>query len=81
LWDVVYQSERDLNVRLAKKLHLPEDDLKVVLSARLVFLMIGLVADLWRASAGKSSSVAIAKKVMKMFEEHKVLLPRKAPRG
>lgn len=80
LWDVVHQSERDLNARLAEKLHLSEDDLKVVLSARLVFLLIGLVADLWRESAGKSSSVAIAKKVMRMFEEHKVLLPRKAPR-
>jgi len=80
LWDVVYQSERDLNARLAEKLHLPEDDLKVVLSARLAFLVIGLVADLWRASAGKSSSVAIAKKVMRMFEEHKVLLPQIPPR-
>jgi AcrR family transcriptional regulator len=80
LWDIVYQSERDLNASLAKKLRLPQDDLKVVLSARLVFLMIGLVADRWRASAGGSSSVAIAKQVMRMFEQHKVLLPRKAPR-
>src|SRR5580700_4026255 len=26
LWDIVYQSERDLNALLAEKLHLPKDD-------------------------------------------------------
>jgi AcrR family transcriptional regulator len=76
LWDVLYESEQDLNARLAKKLHLQKDDLKVVISARLVFFIIGLVADRWRSGAGKSSSVAIAKKVMRMFEDHKVLLPQ-----
>lgn len=81
LWDIVYQSERDLSALLAEKLHLPEDDLQVVLSARLVLLTIDFtVADQWRASAGRSSSIAIAKKVLKMFAQHKVLIPREAPR-
>jgi AcrR family transcriptional regulator len=81
LWDILYQSERDLNARLAEKLHLLEDDLQVVLSARLVLFTINAtVADQWRASAGRTSSTAIAKQVMRMFEEHKVLSPREAPR-
>jgi AcrR family transcriptional regulator len=81
LWDVVYQQEQSLNSRLAEKLHLPENDLKVVLSTRLVLLtIIGTVADQWRASTAKSSSVAYAKRVIRMFEEHKVLIPSKAPR-
>ena len=81
LWDIVYQQEQSLNTRLAEKLHLPENDLKVVLSTRLVLLtIIGTVADQWRASTAKSSSVAYAKRAIRMFEEHKVLFPRKAPR-
>ena len=81
MWDVVYQSERDLKARLAEKLHLPEDDLRVVLSVRLVLLtIIATVADQSRASDGRSPSIEYAKRAMKMFEEHKVLIPRKAPR-
>jgi AcrR family transcriptional regulator len=81
VWDLLAQSERDLNARLAEKLHLSEDDLQVVLSVRLLFLTITFtVADLWRASAGRSSAVAIAEQVLRMFAEHKVLIPRKAPR-
>jgi len=53
-----------------------------VLSARQVILtIIGTAAEQWRASAGSSSSIAIAKQVMRMFEEHKVLIPRQASRG
>jgi AcrR family transcriptional regulator len=81
LWDVHYQHQRSLNARLAEKLHLPEDDLQVQLSARLVISTINAtVAEQWRASAGRSLSIAIAKQAMRMFEEHKVLLPRKVPR-
>ena len=81
LWDILYQQERALSARLAEKLHLPEDDLRIVLSARHVLLtIIGTAAEQWRASAGRSSSIAIAKHVMRMFEEQKVLIPHKAPR-
>ncbi len=81
VWDLISQSERDLNTRLAEKLHLPEDDLHVVLSVRLLFLTITYtVADQWRVGAGKSSAVEIAKQVMTMFEENRVLIPRQAPR-
>jgi AcrR family transcriptional regulator len=81
LWDILYQQERDLNACLAEKLHLPEDDLQVVLSARLVLLTImGTVTDQSRTNAGRSPSIACAKRVIRMFEEHKVLIPRKAPR-
>lgn len=81
VWDLISQSERDLNARLAEKLHLPQDDLQVVLSVRLLFLTITYtVADLWKASAGKSSAVEIAEQVMTMFEENRVLIPRQAPR-
>jgi AcrR family transcriptional regulator len=81
LWDILYQQERALSARLAEKLHLPEDDLWVVLSARHVLLTIlGTAAEQWRASAGRCSSIAIAKQVMRMFEEHKVLIPRRASR-
>jgi AcrR family transcriptional regulator len=82
VWDLLYQSVQDMNARLAEKLHLPEDDLQVVLSVRLLFLTITFtVAELWRASAGRSSAVAIAEQVMRMFAEHKVLIPRQASRG
>jgi AcrR family transcriptional regulator len=81
LWDILYQQERALGARLAEKLHLPEDDLRVVLSARHVLLtIIGTVAEQWRASAGRSSSIEYVKQAITMFEEHKVLLPRKASR-
>ena len=81
LWDILYQQERALSARLAEKLHLPEDDLRVVLSARHVLLtIIGTAAEQWRASAGRTSSIAIAKQVMRIFEEHKVLIPRQTPR-
>ena len=81
LWDIVYQAEQALSARLAEKLHLPDDDLRVVLSARHVLLtIVGTAAEQWRASAGRSSAVAIAKQVIRLFEEHKVLIPRKAPR-
>lgn len=81
LWDIVHQAERDLKARLAEKLHLPEDDLRVVLSARQVLLtIIGTVADRWRAGAGRSSCVEDAKQAIRMFERQKVLMPRKAPR-
>ena len=77
LWDIVYRAEQALNARLAEKLHLPVNDLRVVLSARQVILtIIGTAAEQWRASAGSSSSIAIAKQVMRMFEEQKVLIPR-----
>lgn len=80
LWNLVYEAERVLSARLAEKLHLPEDDLQVVLSVRLLFLTITFtVADLWQANAGRSSAVVIAEQVLRMFAEHKVLIPRKAP--
>jgi AcrR family transcriptional regulator len=80
LWDIAYQKQRELKTRLAEKLHLPEDNLQVELSARLLFTIIGTVADRWRANAGKSSSIAYTKKVLRMFDEHKVLIPQKVPR-
>jgi AcrR family transcriptional regulator len=81
LWDILYHQERALSARLAEKLHLPEDDLRVVLSARHVLLtIIGTAAEQWRASAGRTSSIAIAKQVMRIFEEQKVLIPRQTPR-
>jgi hypothetical protein len=81
LWDILYYQERALSARLAEKLHLPEDDLRVVLSARHVLLtIIGTAAEQWRASAGRTSSIAIAKQVMRIFEEQKVLIPRQTPR-
>ena len=82
LWDIVYQAEQALNALLAEKLHLPKDDLQVVLSARQVILtIIGTAAEQWRASAGSSSSISIAVHVLRMFAEHKVLIPRQVSRG
>ena len=82
LWDIVYQAEQALNALLAEKLHLPKDDLQVVLSARQVILtIIGTAAEQWRASAGSSSSISIAVQVLRMFAEHKVLIPRQVSLG
>jgi AcrR family transcriptional regulator len=82
LWDLVNQQERSLSARLAEKLHLPEDDLRVVLSSRHVLLtVIRTVTEQSQASAGRSASIAIAKQVMRMFEKQKVLIPRQASRG
>lgn len=81
LFDVSNQHLQSLSARLAEKLHLPENDLQVELSARLVISIINAtVAEQWRASAGKFSSIEYAKQAMRMFEEHKVLLPRQATR-
>ena len=81
LWDILYQQERALSARLAEKLRLPEDDLRVVLSARhVLFTIIGTAAERWRASAGRSSSIEYVEQAMRMFEEHKVLIPRQTPR-
>src|SRR5260370_35595913 len=81
LWDIVYQHNRARSADLPQKLNLPEDDLQIVLSVRQILLtIIGTAAEQWRASAGRSSSIAIAKQVMRMFEEHKGLIPRQTPR-
>ena len=81
LWDIVYQQERALSASLAEKLNLPEDDLQIVLSVRQILLtIIGTAAEQWRASAGRSSSIEYVKQAMRMFEEHKVLIPRQTPR-
>jgi len=81
LWDIVHEAERGLNARLAEILHLPEDDLQIVLSTRLVFLtIINTVVDQRQASDGKSSAVTIAKQALRLFEKQKVLIPRKTPR-
>jgi AcrR family transcriptional regulator len=81
LWDVVHQQERALSARLAEKLNLPEDDLQIALSVRhVLFTIIGTAAERWRASAGRSSSIEYVEQAMRMFEEHKVLIPRQTPR-
>ena len=81
LWEFAYQAAWGLKERLAEKLNVPEDDLRLELSVRVfIFGIIGSVADQWRANGGKTSSMTYTKKVMKMFEEQKVLIPRKAPR-
>jgi AcrR family transcriptional regulator len=81
LWELAYQAAWGLKKRLAEKLNVPEDDLRLELSVRVfIFGIIGSVADQWRANGGKTSSMTYTKKVMKMFEEQKVLIPRKAPR-
>jgi AcrR family transcriptional regulator len=80
LWDFVDKWMRDFNARLAEKLHLPEDDLQVELSARLVFAILGAASVQWRVSPSKSPSSAIAKQALRMFEKQKVLIPRKASR-
>ena len=80
LWDFVDKWMRDFNARLAEKLHLPEDDLRVELSARLVFAILGAASVQWRVSPNRSPSSAIAKEALRMFEKQKVLIPRKARR-
>jgi AcrR family transcriptional regulator len=80
LWDIVNQQERSLSARLAEKLNLHEDDLRVVLASRHVLLtIIRTVSEQSQAGAGRSSSIEYAKKAMRMFAEHKVPLPRKTP--
>jgi AcrR family transcriptional regulator len=78
MWDVLYQYQRNLNARLAETLRLPEDDLRVVLAARLVISINSVVADHWRANAGKISSIVYARRALKLFAEQKILLPRQA---
>jgi AcrR family transcriptional regulator len=81
LWDFVDKWMRDFTARLAEKLHLSQDDLQVELSARLAFDIIGAASIQWRVNPNnRSSSSAIAKQALQMFEEHKVLRPRLASR-
>lgn len=76
LWDYLDEQLRDLARRLAQKLDLAEDDLRVVMTARLVILIVGTAADMWRASGGKSSSRSNAEEVMRLLREHAVIFPR-----
>ena len=81
LWDFVDKWTRDFTARLAEKLHLPEDDLRVELSARLAFIILGAASVQWRVNPdNRSPPSAIAKQALRMFEKQKVLIPRKAPR-
>ncbi len=76
LWDYLYEQMHDLELRLADSLHLPADDLRIVLSARLVTTIVGTAADHWRAEGGRGSARAFAEEIMRLFNNREVVFPK-----
>jgi hypothetical protein len=76
LWDYLAEQLHLLSQQLAERLHTSEDDLRVVLTARLAIMIVGTAADMWRAGGGIGSSRSCAEEVMRLFREQAVILPR-----
>lgn len=77
LWDYLDQQLKELSRQLAQKLGLSPGDLRIVVTARLMVMVVGIAADLWRESGGTRSSVAIAGEIMQLFKQNQVLIPRR----
>jgi AcrR family transcriptional regulator len=76
LWDYLYEQMHDLELRLAESLRLRADDLRIVLTARLVTTIVGTAADRWRTEGGRGSARAFAEEIMRLFGNHEVILPK-----
>jgi AcrR family transcriptional regulator len=76
LWDHLAEQHLRLGRNLAKRLHLKEDDLRVVLTARLTIMIVETSADIWRATGGKVPARSIAKEVMQLLAKQAVIVPR-----
>jgi AcrR family transcriptional regulator len=75
LWDYLDEQQHLLAQQIALRLDTAEDDLRVVLTARLAILIVGTAADIWRAEGGAGSGRARALEVMRLFQQQAVILP------
>ena len=80
LWDYVYSEQKELSKLIAQHLNAKEDDLRVVFTAQLAMMIVGLAADRWRDSGGKKASRATAEELMRLLAAGKIVFPR-APRS
>jgi AcrR family transcriptional regulator len=76
LWDYLDEQLHLLSQQLAERLATTENDLRVLLTARLAIMIMGTAADVWRAGGGKGSSRSCAEEAMRLFHEQAVILPR-----
>ena len=76
LWDYIYAQHEELSHLIAGRLKTKADDLRVVLTARLVMTIVGLALDRWRASGGKRASRKTAEELMLLLETGEVVFPR-----
>ncbi len=82
LWDYLAEQERQMGRLLAERLHTREDDLRVIATARLANMIVGISADVWRSGGGQAPSRKTAEELLRLFEAGGVILPRAAqPRG
>lgn len=75
LWDHLYEEFNQVAEVLAERMNAAKDDLRVVLTARLAFTIMGTAADIWRANGGTRSSRSIAEEAMRLFREQGVVVP------
>lgn len=75
LWDYVYMEQEELSQLIAERIHAKADDLHVVLTAQVAMTILGLAADRWRESGGKSSSARTATELMKLLRQGRVIFP------
>jgi AcrR family transcriptional regulator len=76
LWDYLADQQRQLAQQLALRLNAKEDDLRVVLTAQLAILIVGVAADRWRASGGNPPSRTTAEELMRLLRTGAVVFPR-----
>jgi AcrR family transcriptional regulator len=76
LWDYLAEQQRQLAGLIAQRLHVREGDLRVVLTANLAIMILGLAADRWRANGGDPPSRETARDLMRLVNEGAVIFPR-----
>jgi AcrR family transcriptional regulator len=75
LWDMLAVERSRLGRVLAKRLKMKETDPRIILTARLAFLIAETASDLWRAQATKQSAVHYAKSLMTALSQNMILMP------
>jgi AcrR family transcriptional regulator len=76
LWDYVYAQQKELSKLIAQRLKAKENDLRVVFTAQLAMMIVGIAADRWRDSGGKQGSRATAEELMQLLAAGRIVFPR-----
>jgi len=79
LWDDVAELRRSLEEAVADRIGAEPDDLHVILTARLAFLVVEYVADRWRASDHRQSMARIARDVIAELDSDRITPPSLPP--
>lgn len=79
LWDDVAELRRSLEEAVAERIGSTPDDLHVVFTARLAFLVVEYVADEWRASDHARPMNQIAIEVIRRLASDQIVVPELPP--